>query len=332
MYSTGAQTGPFSARIIKVEADQATERARRSCIRGMAVCNPADGCIFGCTFCPVLPRGRERETNEIRIRVNLPALLRRELTSRSRQNLLPSGVYFGTISDPFQPIEPLLEITHECMRAALESGVDVHFQTRGVVPESFGTLFRRFPGQVHAQVTLFSMDENLIPHYEFNTPRSQERIESIRRLIAWGVDVLARIEPLVPFVSDTAGHLEGLVRNLTSAGLTRASAAYLVLRPHMLELFQEVLPAAHYHSIKGSFKGQAWRTVGIQQMTKLLPERTRLKGYRRLQSIGARLGVEVTICACQNPSLGTSCLTARSSGNTGPKDRSGQLQLFQPNN
>jgi len=330
MYSMRAHTGSSPARIIKVEADKATERARRPCIRGMAVCNPSDGCIFGCTFCPVRPRGREREADGIRVRINLPALLRRELTSRSHQNLLPNGLYFSTVTDPFQPIEPLLEITHECMRAALESGVDVHFQTRGLVPANFENLFKRFPGQVHAQVPLFSMDENLTPHYEPNAPRPQERIECIRRLIAWGVEVLARIEPLVPFVSDTAGHLEGLVRNLASAGLTRASVSYLVLRPHMLERFQEALPAAHYHSIKGSFKGQAWRTVGVQQMTKLLPERTRLKGYRRLQSIGASLGVEVTICACKNPSLGTSCFAARPSGNADPGDRSGQLQLFQP--
>ena len=144
------------------------------------------------------------------------------------------------------------------------------------------------------------------------------------------MDVRARIEPLVPFVSDTAGHLEELVRNLASAGLTQASTSYLVLRPHMLELFQGVLPSAHYHSIKGSFKGQAWRTVGIQQMTKALPERTRMKGYRRLQSIGARLGLEVTVCACQNPPGGTSCFAARPSGEVAPGDRSGQLELFQP--
>jgi DNA repair photolyase len=324
----GANLMGSQVRIIMSEADKATQRAHRPCIRGMAVCNPADGCVFGCIFCPVRPHGRER--GEIRVRVNLPELLRRELSSRKRQNLLPTGVFFSTLTDPFQPIEPLLEVTRECMRASLESGVEVHFQTRGVVPDDFGALFTRFVGRVHAQMPFFTLDEKLIPHYEPNTPSPHQRLESVRRLIAWGVDVVARIEPLVPFVSDTAGHLEGLVRSMASAGLSKSSASYLVLRPHMLELFQETLPAAHFHSIKGSFKGQAWRTVGIQQMTKLLPERTRLKGYRRLQSIGARQGLEVTVCACQNPSLGTSCFAARPSPQDGPADRSGQLELFQP--
>jgi DNA repair photolyase len=328
MYSVGAQSGSPAFKIVEVEADKATQRARRACIRGMAVCNPADGCIFGCLFCPVRPRIGGNP--EIRIRVNLPELLQRELSSRSRRNLLPTGVFFSSHGDPFQPIDPLPEITRECMRVALEAGVDVHFQTRGVVPAEFSELFQRHPGRVHAQLPLFSMDAKLIPLYEPNTPRPHLRLESIRRLVDWGVDVRARIEPLIPFVSDTAGHLEELARNLASTGLTRSSVAYLVLRPHMLELFQGVLPAAHFHSIKGSFKGQAWRTVGIQQMTKLLPERTRTKGYRRLQSIGERLGLEVTVCACQNPPGGSSCFAARPAGEEKSGDRSGQMELFQP--
>jgi DNA repair photolyase len=324
----GAQSGPPAARIVEVQADKPTQRSRRACIRGMAVCNPADGCVFGCLFCPVRPRIGGHA--EVRLRVNLPELLSRELASRGRRNLLPTGVFFSSHSDPFQPIPQLLEMTRECMRIVLEAGVNVHFQTRGVVPGDFGEIFQRFPGKVHAQVPLFSMDTKLIPLYEPNTPRPHQRLESIRQLIDWGVEVRARIEPLVPFVSDTAGHLEELIRNLASTGLTQASVAYLVLRPHMLELFQSVLPAAHYHSIKGSFKGQAWRTVGVQQMTKLLPERTRTKGYRRLQSIGARLGLEVTVCACQNPPGGVSCFTARSPDEAGSADRSGQMELFRP--
>ena len=321
-----AKFGSGAFKIVEVEGDKATQRARRACIRGMAVCNPADGCVFGCLFCPVRPRIAAHD--EIRIRINLPELLVRELAARGRRNLLPSGVFFSSHSDPFQPVETLLDTTRECMRVALEAGLDVHFQTRGVVPEDFGALFRRHPGKVHGQVPLFSMDDKLIPLYEADTPRPHQRLESIRRLIDWGVDVRARIEPLVPFVSDTAGHLEDLVRNLASTGLTRASAAYLVLRPQMLELFQGILPAAHFHSIKGTFKGQAWRTVGVQQMTKLLPERTRTKGYRRLQSIGARLGLEVTVCACQNPPGGVSCFMARSPDESESRDSSGQMELF----
>lgn len=324
----GAQNGSTAVRIVEVQADKPTKRARRACIRGMAVCNPAEGCIFGCLFCPVRPR--IAANTEIRVRVNLADLLGRELAARSRRNLLPTGVFFSSHSDPFQPIPLLLDITRECMRIVLEAGVELHFQTRGVVPDDFGEIFRRFPGRVHAQVPLFSMDTKLLPLYEPNAPRPHQRLESIRQLINWGVDVRARIEPLVPFVSDTAGHLEELVRNLASTGLTRASVSYLVLRPHMLELFQGILPAAHYHSIKGSFKGQAWRTVGIQQMTKLLPERTRAKGYRRLQSICARLGLEVAVCACQNPPGGTSCFAKRSPEEASSADRSGQMELFRP--
>ena len=141
-------------------------------------------------------------------------------------------------------------------------------------------------------------------------------------------EVSARLDPLVPFVSDTVGHLEDLLRHIRSAGVTRASASYLVLRPDMLELFEQALPVAHFQMVKGSFKRQPWRKVGVKQTTKLLPEQTRAEGYQRLRNIGKRLGVEVTVCSCQNPSLGTSCLSRPKTRNpTGPTER-GQLSLF----
>ena len=89
----------------------------------------------------------------------------------------------------------------------------------------------------------------------------QQRLDAIRALLRFKVDVQARIEPLIPFISDTAAHLEELVRHLRSVGVTRASTSYLVLRPDMLELMREKLPESHYQVIKG-FKGQPWRKIG----------------------------------------------------------------------
>ncbi|MBW1810525.1 MAG: hypothetical protein JRJ87_20170, partial [Deltaproteobacteria bacterium] len=93
------------------------------------------------------------------------------------------------------------------------------------------------------------------------------------------------------------------------------------------DLFREVLPEAHYQLIKGSFKGQAWRKVGIRDMTKMLPERTRVKGYERLMKIGDKLDMQINICACQNPQEGSSCLAPLKS-KTVETQNGDQLDLF----
>jgi DNA repair photolyase len=318
----------MDARVTEVIATRALERSRRPCARSMSVVNPAVGCIHGCLFCPVRHRGRDRL--RLDLKSNLPELLERELHKRKRQGTLPEAVLFGTASDSFQPVGPLHAVVHEAMKLLLQAGCHLHFVTRGVVPEGFARLFGQHREQVHAQVSLLAMDDNLAGLYESHAPPPRDRLECIRQLAGWGVDVRGRLDPLIPFLSDTAGHMEELLRHLNSAGVRRATASYLVLHPQMLELFQEALPAAHYQVIRGSFKGQAWQKIGIHQTTRLLPERTRRQGYQRLVSIGKRLGLDVAVCACTNPGLevsraGASCLAF--DGAPGEPDR-GQLELF----
>jgi len=317
MYSTDA------CQLIDAPANRALERSRRACARDLAVVNPAVGCLGGCLFCPVRHRGRER--TELHIRSNLPSLLERELHARRRQGQLPPGVLFNTATDSFQPVGPLLTLTHESMRIVLEAGCDLYFITRGSVPEGFGELFETHRDKIHAQVSLFSMDANLAELYEPSAAKPAERLDTIRRLLAWGVEVQGRIDPLVPFLTDTAGHLEDVLRHLRSTGVSRVATSYLVLHPQMLEQFQRALPAAQHQLIKGSFKGQSWQQVGVQQMTKLLPRRIRVQGYQRLTSIAKRQEIEVTACICTNPDLGTSCL-APATRQTVPTR--GQLELF----
>jgi len=317
-----------SESVVELQASKAIERSRRSCTRDFAVVNLAEGCLSNCLFCPV--HHRHGEKSKLGLRINLPELLEREIKrGRRRPDGLPSnGVLLNTNSECFQPIPGLLTLAHESMRVVLELGLDLSFFTRGVVPDGFSELFIRHARQIHAQVSLFSMDESLHTLYEPGAPRPQERLDSMRKMAEWGIDVRCRIDPLMPFISDTVGHLEELLRNLRSAGIDNLSANYLVLRPHLLEVFESALPVAQHNLIKGSFKGQAWQKVGIHQMTKLLPQRTRVQGYQRLQNIAKKMDMSVVVCACQNPGLGASCLLPPSSPDARWSENRGQLDLF----
>jgi DNA repair photolyase len=306
MFSTQqAQVDTFQ--LVSVEADRAIDRPLQACQAGLAVVNTIRGCSFGCLFCPV--RRRPNDLHTTYLRSNVTELLEQELARRTRAGVLAAGVIVNSFSDSFQPMEASLALTYEAMRIALSWGLDVHVRTRGVVPDGFGDLFLRYPGKVHVQVSLFSMNAELARLYEPAAATPQQRLDSIRALLRFKVDVQARIEPLIPFISDTAAHLEELVRHLRSVGVTNATSSYLILRPDMLERMHEKLPLAHYQVIKGIFKGQPWRKIGIHQDTRLLSERLRDQGYKRLIAIGSRAGLAINVCACQNPGMGTSCYT-----------------------
>lgn len=324
MYSM-LQSDSSRLKVESIESDKALERSRRVCMQDMAVVNPAVGCMFQCLFCG--SHRRDLPAGTVRLRANLPELLERELLIRRRKDNLPKAVFFNTTSDSFQPIDSLLRLTYECMRIVLENGLDLYFFTRGLVPESFADLFQEHHDQVHAQVSMFTMDDKLSAVYEPGAAPPRERLESARRLSSWEVDVRGRFNPLLPFLSDTVAHIEELLSYLRSAGISRTSASYVVLRPNLLDLLERTLPDTHFHLIKGSFKGQTWRKEGINQMTKLLPERTRRKGYERLVNIGKRMSMEIDICACGDQPLGSGCL-APLALQVVDRPAAGQMNLF----
>ncbi len=316
-----------AVQLVSIEADRALDRPSQACQAGLAVVNTIRGCSFGCLFCPV--RRRPNDQNAIYLRTNVTELLERELARRARTGMLAAGVVINPFSDSFQPIGASLALTHEVMRIVLSRGMEVHVRTRSVIPDGFGDLFLRYPGKVHAQVSLFSMNAELARLYEPAAATPQQRLDAIRALLRFKVDVQARIEPLIPFISDTAAHLEELVRHLRSVGVTRASTSYLVLRPDMLELMREKLPESHYQVIKGVFKGQPWRKIGVHHDTRVLSERLREQGYKRLSAIGSRAALTINICACQNPGMGASCYTSLKSKFSAdlPYEKQ-QLELF----
>jgi len=195
-----------------IEVDRALERPTRACARRLAAVDTSRGCALGCLFCPHRFRGLASGT--LQLRANLPAVLERELRTREREGRLPAGVLVDPASDPFQPVSAALALTYETLRLLLEAGLTVHLRSRSLVPEGFGDLLRAHADRVRVEVTLFSMDSDLAGLYEPGAADPQLRLDSIRRLRDWGVAASARIEPLLPFVSDTAGHLEDLVRHL----------------------------------------------------------------------------------------------------------------------
>lgn len=285
------------------------------------------GCAIGCLFCPMSFRGLKPGT--IQVKTNLIELLQRELSDRKRNDRLPDQVLVNPASDAFGLPEAALPTMHETLRLLLKAGIQVQLKTRALVPQGFESLFRAHAEQIHADVALFSMEADVATRYEPGAAAPQQRLDTIRRLLDWGVHVRARIEPMIPFVSDTVSHLEDLVRHLRSAGIERAVASYLVLRPKVLECLKRSIPTAHFNLIKGSFKRQPWQPVGVHQMTKLLPERTRTQGYARLGSVAERAGLAIHICACQNPGRGDSCYPLRSKpGRSEPTGGPNQLNLF----
>ena len=136
-----------------------------------------------------------------------------------------------------------------------------------------------------------------------------ERLANIERLVSAGIVPEARIDPVIPFVTDAKASFDDLFRELAARGVRRAMISYLHLRPAVEAQVRRELDGFSSELVEGMFRGAVFKTVGASTKTKLVPAEVRRRGYERAREAADRHGVAVSICSCKNPEMeGGSCV------------------------
>jgi DNA repair photolyase len=299
------------------------------CLRGAYAINVTQGCGLSCTYCYARGYANAPPKGDVHLFVNLPQSLRRELDSNRRRRI-PAMVAFNTATDCFQPHPEILGVTYQAMTVLLERGIGISFLTKGFIPQRFIELFKGYREKVQAQIGVASLSEDYRKTYEPGVASAREKLENIERLLLAGIDTQVRIDPIIPFVTDTGEKVEALFGALGQRGIRTVSLSYLHLRPAIQRQLKAELPPLHRKLLESCFHSQNWIEVGLSTKTKLLPKRLRENGYRRIKTIAQGHGISAVICRCKNPDLkGEICAPARERETTpGPVQEKKQLILF----
>ena len=299
--------------------------SRFGCLTGIPTLNVTSGCVFQCAYCYARGYSRSPEKGEVHLYRNLPDLLKEEL---SRKKTLPEWVILNTSSDCFQSHPDILDVTYKVMRTLFNHEIGISFLTKGVIPQRFFALFNKFPGRIFAQIGLVSLSERYWKGYEPGTPSPLERLENIQKLKTVGISPEIRIDPIIPFVTDTEAQAAALFEELKNLEITRVTLSYLHIRPAIHKQLMAELSPLHRQLIESCFRTQDWKEIGSSTKTKLLPKPLREKGYTRLKEIAERFGIAALVCQCKNPDLkGDLCSSGRARRAMGEKV-SKQLPLF----
>jgi DNA repair photolyase len=274
--------------------------AHFGCLEGIPTLNITNGCLFQCTYCYARGYSQAPKAEEVFLYVNLPNLLEKEL---SRKRIVPQWVILNTSSDCFQPHPDILQVTYEVIRSLLDHGIGVSFLTKGTIPKRFIELYGRSPNKILAQIGLVSLSERYWKEYEPNTPSPVRRLENIQRLKEIGITPEVKIDPIVPFVTDTEAELESLFNRLEEVGVKRVTLSYLHLRPAIEKQLMKELSSLHQRLIESCFKTQEWKVVGSSTKTKLLPKSIRERGYGRMKEMAESFDITALVCQCKNPDL-----------------------------
>jgi len=273
-----------------------------ACLAHMPTINLTSGCAHGCLYC--YTRGYSTYPGESKVILYKNTLdkLRTELAHKRTK---PPAVYFSPSSDLFQPLPAALELGYRVLEFLFSKNIGVAFLSKGLIPENTMKLLLNHANKVRAQVGIITLDENIQRMFEPNAASLNERIEQMAKLIAGGIIVEARLDPVLPGLTDSHEVLNLLFSTLAKAGVRRAAVSVLFLRPSVVGSLKRNLRNDKILQTLLDFYRDAKRLAIHAEHSSViaLPSARREEIYGRVRSAAEKVGIELLICGCKNSDL-----------------------------
>lgn len=277
-------------------------RSNLACLSRMPTINLTAGCSIACVYCYTLGYTSNPGKGKVVLYENTLDKLRSELANKRTK---PKAVFFSPASDLFQPAPEVLEIGYRVLEFLFSQGIGVAFLTKGHIPDDTLNLLLDNADQVRAQIGITTLDEGLACMFEPDAASPKVRLKQIAILGAAGIATEARLDPVLPGLTDTPEALSHLFSALAEAGVQRAAASTLFLRPGISASLKRSLSNSNIlEDILGSYEDSNRLAIRAERSSITpLPHEKRRDIFARIRRAAKEHGIELSICACKNPDL-----------------------------
>ena len=244
--------------------------------------NPYQGCVHSCVYCFARAHAKladrdpgEGFSTDIAVKVNLPQLLRQEL---SRPSWRHERVALGTATDPYQPIEGRYRLTRRCLEAFRDSWTPVGLITKGTMVIRDADVLAELAARTETTVcfSVPTVDEDVWRLTEPGTPPPRQRLRALRELVGAGITAGVGMAPILPGISDAPAQLEATVAAAAEAGAGFVWANPVYLKPGTREYFLAFLDReyphlrpSYDHLFPGAYVPARYRTAVQEQVGRL---------------------------------------------------------------
>ncbi len=300
-----------------------------ACLAHVPTVNFTAGCAHECRYCYARGYLTHPGEGKVRFYTNTLAKLREELRRKRKK---PNTVYFSPSSDPFQPVPEILNMAYDVFQFLLEAEIGVAFVTKGLIPARHRKLLAAHAPLVQGRIGLITLDPTVVAAFEPRAATPKARLAQAAELIGAGVPVEARLDPILPGVTDSEECLKTLCAALAATGVRTIAASVLFLRPAVIgSLRRHVKDQAILKRMLDRFAyAESLAIHAENSRVRALPTAERLAIIECLKSIAHCHGLEVLVCACKNPDISRGSCHISGRWPPAARSRAGQLELFQP--
>jgi len=201
---------------------------KRECTAERVLINPYNGCSHRCSFCYTC---NFRGYFELFLNHGLIAVFEDFHRSISRQldtvDVISCG-YLSPVTDPFQPLNSRYRLSEKIIKEFVDQNIPIELVTKGNVSSEAISLLKK---QKHSfgQISILSLDENLRQKLVPGGATTKELLNNFLRLKEQGIFTVARIDPIIPLVTDDVQELKKLLKKLAVSGVNHVVASCLDL-------------------------------------------------------------------------------------------------------
>ena len=210
-----------------VEVVEQAAKSVLNAVKGMPFrwsVNPYRGCFHLCVFCYARRThwfldedGVDRWGSRIFVKVNSPAVLRRELARAAWRR---EYVAIGTVTDPYQPLEGRYRLMRGILRALADYETPGGVITRSPLVVRDVDLLAELARSAGAAVaiSIATTDAKLARELEPTVAPPHQRLRAVETLAKAGIRVNVALAPVLPQITDAPENLAAVVRAARDAG------------------------------------------------------------------------------------------------------------------
>lgn len=169
------------------------------------------GCQHGCIYCDSRSKcyNMDHDFEDIAVKINAPELLEEALLKKNDKCMIG----FGSMSDPYMPLEKELKYTQKCLDIISKHGFGATLITKSDLVLRDLELLKKinYNAKCVIQMTLTTADDELCRIVEPNVCVTSKRVEALKTLNENGIPTVVWLTPFLPYINDNEENLKKLL-------------------------------------------------------------------------------------------------------------------------